>query len=103
MNNSMSGPSRSVDVTAPQAPALAASRPRSPSAGFALRLRGWRPGFDKVRFTRLLRDGGLGLREAVDLTGRLLADQETLIRLGQYADRSATVARLADIGVAQIT
>ena len=99
MNNSMSGPSRSVDVTAPQAPALAASRPRSPSAGFALRLRGWRPGFDKVRFTRLLRDGGLGLSEAVELTGRLLADQEVSVRLGQYVDRAAAVAALTEIGV----
>ena len=37
----------------------------------------WRLGFDKVRFTQLLRDGGLGLGEAVtSLTGRLLADKE---------------------------
>ena len=72
----MSARSRSVASSAPPAPTRAASRPRSSSAGIELRLHGWRPGFDKVRFTRLLRDGGLGLSEAVELTGRLLADQE---------------------------
>jgi hypothetical protein len=67
-----------------------------------VRLRGWRPGFDKVRFTRLLRDGGLGLGEAVELTGRLLADQEVLVRLSQYDDRHAAVAVLTGIGVTQV-
>ena len=52
-----------------------------------------------MRFTRLLRDGGLGLGEAVDLTGRLLADQEVSVRLGQYVDRAAAVAALTEIGV----
>ena len=95
----MSARSRSTASFAPQAPARAASRLRSSSAGIELRLRGWRPGFDKVRFTRLLRDGGLGLREAVDLTGRLLADQEVSVRLGQYVDRAAAVAAFTEIGV----
>lgn len=52
-----------------------------------------------MRFTRLLRDGGLGLGEAVDLTGRLLADQEVSVRLGQYVDRAAAVAAFTEIGV----
>ena len=98
----MSARSRSLDTAAPQAPALAATRPRSSSTGIELRLRGWRPGFDKVRFTRLLRDGGLGLGEAVDLTGRLLADQEIVVRLTQFADRQAAATELADVGVARV-
>ena len=99
----MSARSRSVASSAPPAPARAASRPRSSSAGIELRLRGWRPGFDKVRFTRLLRDGGLGLGEAVELTGRLLADQEIVVRLAQFDDRQAAATELVDIGVAKAT
>ena len=95
----MSARSRSVVSSAPPAPARAGSRPRSSSAGIEPRLRGWRPGFDKVRFTRLLRDGGLGLGEAVELTGRLLNDQEISVHLGQYDDRHTAVAVLTDIGV----
>ena len=59
--------------------------------------------FDKVRFTRLLRDGGLGLGEAVDLTDRLLADHEIVVRLAQFDDRQAAAAELFDIGVAKAT
>ena len=71
--------------------------------GIELRLRGWRPSFDKVRFTRLLRDGGLGLGEAVDLTDRLLADHEIVVRLAQFDDRQAAATELFDIGVAKAT
>ena len=41
-----------------------------------------------------MRDGGLGLGEAVDLTGRLPADQENVVRLAQYDDRQAAVMEL---------
>ena len=95
----MSARSRSVASTAPPTPAPAASRPLSSSTGVELRLRGWRPGFDKVRFTRQLRDGGVGLSEAVDLTERLLADEEISVRLGQFEDRVTAVAEFSDIGV----
>ena len=56
-----------------------------------------------VRFTRLLRDGGLGLAEAVELTGRLLADQEIVVRFAQFDDRHSADIVLTDIGVARIT
>ena len=99
----MSARSRSVASSAPPPPARAASHPRSSSTGIELRLRGWRPSFDKVRFTRLLRDGGLGLGEAVDLTDRLLADHEIVVRLAQFDDRQAAATELFDIGVAKAT
>ncbi|MFZ1431659.1 MAG: hypothetical protein WAS21_33470 [Geminicoccaceae bacterium] len=56
-----------------------------------------------MRFTRLLRDGGVGLREAVELTGRLLADEEIVARLAQFDDRQVAATELADIGVARVT
>jgi hypothetical protein len=98
----MSRSSRSAASPGPPAPPRAASRRRSSSAGVELRLRGWRPGFDKVRFTRLLRDGGLGLSEAVALTGRLLADEEIVVRLRHLDDRHAASSALAEIGVAEV-
>ena len=57
-----------------------------------------------VRFTRLLRDGGLGLAEAAEAARPLLADQEIVVRFAQFDDPA--ILRdivLTDIGVARIT
>lgn len=78
------------------------SRPRSSSTGVELSLHGWRPGFDKVRFTRLLRGGGRGPGEAVEPTGRLLVDQEISVRFRQFEDRHAAACVLADMGVTHV-
>lgn len=99
----MSGPSKSVNTTAPQAPARASSWHRSFSTGVELRLRGGHPRIYKVRFTRLFRNGGGGLGEAVELTSQLLADQEMAVRLCQFDDRHAAVAMLSEIGVSHAT
>lgn len=73
----------------------------SPSSSGALELRlcGWRPGFDKVRFTQLLRDAGLPLRNAVTATGRLLANESVTVRLTRSRDAAVLCGQLSAIGV----
>lgn len=55
-----------------------------------------------MRFTRLLRDGGLGLDEAVGMTGRLLTDEEITVHLRQFDDPGAASGVLVEIGVAEV-
>lgn len=98
----MSLPSRSAASPARPAPTPVASLARS-SSGVDLTVRGWRPGFDKVRFTQLLRDGGFPLGEAVDATARLLAGDPVALRLTWPAEPETVARAFAEIGVAEIS
>ena len=95
----MSARSRSAASPAPPALPRDASRDPSSSGALELRLRGWRPGFDKVRFTQLLRDEGLPLSQAVTATGRLLANEGVTLRLMGPRDAAGLCGRLSAIGV----
>ena len=95
----MSARSRSAASPVPPAPPQDASRLPSSSAGLELRLCGWWPGFDKVRFTRLLRDEGLPLRNDVTATGRLLANESVTVRLTRLRDAAVLCGHLSAIGV----
>ncbi len=97
----MSTRTRSKDSSAPLVPARGASRPRSSSDGVELGLRGWRPGFDKVRFTQFLRDGGLPLAEAVTATGRFLSEEEITVRLRHLRDPQSASRAIAEMGVGE--
>jgi hypothetical protein len=76
------------------------SRARS-SSGVDLTVRGWCPGFDKVRFTQLLRDGGLPLGEAIDATARLLAGHQVALRLTRTTEPETLARAFDEIGVAE--
>lgn len=83
-------------------PARGTSRPRSSSDGVELRLRGWRPGFDKVRFTQFLRDGGLPLAEAVTATDWLVSDEEITVRLRHLRNPQAASRAMAAMAVGEV-
>ena len=95
----MSARSRSAASSAPPAPPRAASHDPSSSGALELRLYGWRPGFDKVRFTQLLRDEGLPLSQAVTATGRLLANEGVTVRLMAPRNAAGLCGQLSAIGV----
>lgn len=59
---------------------------------------GWRPGFQKVAFTKLLHgDLGLSMRRAKDMTDALLAGDGVTLAVG--ADEAQRLARLIhDLG-----
>ena len=67
-------------------------------SGVSVILSGWEPGFNKVRFTQVVRDGGLGLRDAMSITRRVLNHETVQLSLPAYTDRRSVVARLRDIG-----
>ena len=95
----MSACSRSAASPAPPAPSRDASQDPSSSGALELRLRGWRQGFDKVRFTQLLRDEGLPLSQAVTATGRLLANERVTVRLMAPRNAAGLCGQLSAIGV----
>ena len=95
----MSACSRSAASPAPPAPSRDASQEPSSSGALELRLYGWRPGFDKVRFTQLLRDEGLPLSQAVTATGRLLANERVTVRLMAPRNAAGLCGQLSAIGV----
>ena len=98
----MSLRSRSAASPAPPALTPVVSRARS-SSGVDLTVRGWRPGFDKIRFTQPLCDGGLSLGEAIDATAQLLAGDQVALRLARPTEPEAVARALAGIGVAEIS
>ncbi len=63
---------------------------------------GWRPGFDKVGFTKLLREHGYPLAKAVTVTGRLLEGEPVELELEGFADRCAAAAALEALGVREV-
>lgn len=64
--------------------------------------RGWRPGFDKVGFTKLLRDHGYRLPDAVAATARLLEDEPVVLQLEGFPDEAAAEHALRALGVREI-
>ena len=98
----MSKALKSVASDAPPARDRAGSPDHSSSDGIHVRAEGWRIGFDKVGFTRLLRKGGYRLTDAIDLTGRLLENERLELRLTQFADFEAARCALESLGVQQI-
>ena len=66
-------------------------------------LKGWTTGLNKVRLTKMLRDGGVGLSEASTLTGKVLDGVEVRVHLNQFATLGAARAELRKIGVAEVS
>lgn len=77
-------------------------RPRSGSAGVVVRVSGWRAGFNKVGFTRLLRDGGYRLSEAATITGSVLDGASADIRLMQFDSTDDACHALEQLGLAGV-
>jgi hypothetical protein len=73
---------------------------RSPSASVEVIVRGWRPAdgpLDSHGLCLLLRDGGVRLGEALDLTKAVLDGKNVRARL-PFADAGAAVRALARLG-----
>ncbi|WP_200338547.1 hypothetical protein [Rhodovibrio sodomensis] len=65
-------------------------------------IQGWVPGLNKVKLTKTLRDGGIGLNEASQLTCDVLKGREVRARLKQFDSPSAARAALEWIGVERV-
>jgi hypothetical protein len=70
--------------------------------GVDITLHGWRAGLNKVELTRTFREGGYGLREAKNLTDRLLDGETVTLHLDQFDTLAEAEAALHAIGVADV-
>jgi hypothetical protein len=65
-------------------------------------LTGWKPGLNKVRLTRILQAGGIGLGEASTLTGQVLDRVPVRVHLSQFPTLAQARAALTEIGIAEV-
>lgn len=73
---------------------------RSASAGITVRLcRAAPQSLKKVRLTQTIRDGGLGLKEAMAVTEQVMLGDAVTVTLPKVHDREALIERLSAIGV----
>ena len=65
-------------------------------------LTGWRPGLNKVKLTKTVRNGGNSLRFAVSVTESVLAGRSVSVHLNQFDSIEAAATALSAIGVEKV-
>jgi hypothetical protein len=80
----MSKLSKFTDSVGQPGQSLDGSQAPCASGGVDVVLKGWKAGLNKVRLTKTLRAGGIGLSEASKLTGRILDGMEVRVHLRQF-------------------
>lgn len=66
--------------------------------GVTVTIDGWQPGFNKVRFTQMVRDAGYSLGEAFDVTEDVLNGKPVSVTFSRRADTKDLLAELRRIG-----
>ncbi len=95
----MSLRSRYTDSNGRPAQSPVENRESCVSGGVDIRIKGWTPGLEKVRLTKTLRAGGVGLREAAKMTGDVLKGEEVRVHLDQFETIEEARTALRGIGV----
>jgi len=77
----------------------AQSHDRSTSPGHVVVLKGWRKGMDKLAVTLLLRDNGVSLAQAHDVTNSILRDETVRVSFPDGIEVKAIRRELRHLGV----
>ncbi len=93
----MSNALKSTARNEPAGRGQAANPPHSDSV--AVTLTGWLPGMEKVSLSLMMRDSGLSLKQATEITRKVLDNEAVSVTLPQFASAEEAIAALARIGV----
>lgn len=98
----VSKPSRYVVSAELRAQGPDASPDHCASSGVDVVLKGWKTGLNKVRLTKTLRAGGIGLSDASKLTGQILDGATVRVHLSQFRTVAIAQAELTKIGIVEV-